>query len=186
MLFIGAGTLVTLLFVHANSAIDVSVSIVSDPLAIHIIAKPEKRIPSSNNDSTVLTLEVRPVGSSSPLDTNVVTTSSGGTYSGVTFTILPGVYDITAKGYSHLRRKKSNVTLTADTTIDFTDGGTDNLLSGDVNSTDGDNKVNGIDLTLLVAGLNSANVRLDLNRDGRVNGIDLTNAVTNLILTGDS
>jgi hypothetical protein len=100
--------------------------------------------------------------------------------------VTPGTYDVTAKGYSHLRRKKSSVALSDNITIDFTDASTNKLLSGDVNSTNGDNKVNGIDLSLIVAGLLGSSERLDLNRDGQVNGIDLTNAVANLNVTGDS
>jgi hypothetical protein len=99
--------------------------------------------------------------------------------------ISPGTYDVTAKGYSHLRRKKSNVSMSDLFTLDFTDGGANKLLSGDVNSTNGDNKVNGIDLTLIVNNLTGSDERTDLNQDTRVNGIDLTNAVANLNLTGD-
>jgi len=148
--------------------------------SINVIAIPEKRIPSSGNNGTLLTIEVRNVGSTTPLYSQTVTTSSGGAFSGVTFTINPGTYDITAKGYSHLRVKKNNQSLIEGTTIDFTAEGTSPLLSGDVNGSNGDNKVNGIDLTQIVSGLTVFNVRYDLNRDTRVNGIDLTNAVSNL------
>jgi hypothetical protein len=153
---------------------------------VSLAAVPEKRSPSTNNDSTILTIEVRNQGSTVPLETEQVTTTSAGTYSGLTLLVAPGTYDVTAKGYSHLRRKKIAVTLTDGMTIDFTDAGTNPLLSGDVNSTDGDNKVNGIDLSLIVSGLRSSGARLDLNHDGLVNGVDLTNAVSNLNVTGDS
>lgn len=149
-------------------------------LSINIIAIPEKRIPSSGNNGTLLTVEVRNVGGTTPLFSKTIVTSSGGTFSGVTFAIDPGTYDITAKGYSHLRVKKSSESLSNNITIDFSAIGTSPLLSGDVNGATGDNKVNGIDLTQIVSGLTNFNVRYDLNRDTRVNGIDLTNAVSNL------
>lgn len=151
---------------------------------INLIAVPEKRIPTSGNHGTLLTIEVRSPGSTTPLFSQTVVTSSGGTYSGLTVTLGAGTYDITAKGYSHLRVKKTSQSLTNNITIDFTAAGASPLLSGDVNAASGDNKVNGIDLTQVVSGLASYNVRYDLNRDTRVNGIDLTNAVSNLNLTG--
>lgn len=177
------GGLVAMLNTQAQTM--VGLTVVSS-MSINVIAIPEKRIPTTNNNSTRLTVELRSVGSTTPLDSELVITGSGGTYSGVTFQLNPGTYDITAKGYSHLRRKKTSVALTNNSTVDFTDVGTNKLLCGDVNSTNGDNKVNGIDLSLIVAGLTGTSERLDLNRDGIVNGIDLTNSVTNLNVTGDS
>lgn len=164
-----------------------SVTVAGDSIPINLIAIPEKRIPSSGNNSTLLTVEVREQGSTSPVFSQVITTSSGGTYSGLLVTGLnPGTYDVAVKGYSHLRTKKTGVSLVSGATIDFTDSAVNPLFCGDVNSTDGDNKVNGIDLTLIVGGLTGTEVRYDLNRDGVVNGIDLTNAVTNLNDTGDA
>lgn len=171
-----------------SESVNVSIQVFQGSgFTIHLLAKPEKRVPSTDNDSTQLTVEIREPGSTSALHTATVTTSSGGSYSGLVLTSLDeGTYDITAKGYSHLRLKKSSVALSTGSVIDFTDVGSNPLLSGDVNSGSGDNKVNGIDLTQIVGGLNGSSVRLDLNRDGRVNGIDLTNAVSNLNVIGDS
>ena len=154
---------------------------------INVIGAPEKRVPSSNNDDTRLEIEVRSAGSTTPLFRKIVRTSSGGTFSGLTVTGLSaGTYDITAKGYSHLRKKKASVTLSTGSTVDFTSSGTDKFLTGDVNSSSGDNLVNGIDLTLIIGDLTGSTERYDLNRDSVVNGIDLTNAITNLTQTGDS
>ncbi len=183
LLVMSGGALVAMIGANAQTMVGITV-VGSFP--INLIAIPEKRIPASGNNSTLLTIEVRAVSSTTPLVSTVVNTGSGGTYSGLTLQLSPGTYDITAKGYSHLRRLKSSVALSNNVTVDFTDAGTNKLLSGDVNSTDGDNKVNGIDLSLIVAGLLGNSVRLDLNRDGLANGIDLTNAVTNLNITGDS
>lgn len=172
----------------ASESVNISLTVVGSGsgVSIDIIAIPEKRVPLTGNNSTLLTIEVRDPGETSPRFTETVVTGSGGTYSGMLLTGLSaGTYDITAKGYSHLRIKKSGVNITDGETIDFSNGGTVTLPSGDVNSTNGDNKVNGIDLTLIVSDLNGVIVRYDLNRDGRVNGIDLTNAVTNLNDLGD-
>lgn len=158
-----------------------SVSVTAD-----IVAKPEKRIPSTGNDSTLLTVEVRTAGTDDVRYATGVVTQNDGTYPDLTLDVGIGTYDIAAKGYSHLRRTLTNVQLADGVEIDFTDGGDDPLLSGDVNGSEGDNKVNGIDLTLIVGDLTSDDERTDLNRDGLVNGIDLTNAVANLNVTGDS
>lgn len=151
---------------------------------LNLVAIPEKRVPASGNNGTLLTVEVRNPGSTTPLVSQTVVTSSGGAFTGLTIPLAPGTYDITAKGYSHLRVKKTNQSLAHNVSIDFTAAGTSPLLSGDVNGANGDNKVNGIDLTQIVSGLTAFNVRYDLNRDTRVNGIDLTNAVSNLNQTG--
>lgn len=183
------GLLSSLTFVSASDSAETSVQFVvtgSGGFAINFIAIPEKRVPSTGNNGTLLTVEVRTPGETTPLFSETVVTGSGGTYSGMVVTLSPGTYDITAKGYSHLRVKKSSQSLTNGITIDFTAAGVSPLLSGDVNGTTGDNKVNGIDLTQIVSGLTSYHVRYDLNRDTRVNGIDLTNAVSNLNVTGAS
>ena len=172
---------------QASTSVTVGVTVSGQAIPVHLVAIPEKRVPSTGNNGTLLTVEVRETGTTSPIFSETVLTSSGGTYSGLLLTGLnAGTYDVTAKGYSHLRLKKANVAVSSGVTIDFTNAGADPLLCGDVNSTAGDNKVNGIDLTLIVGGLNGPDTRLDLNRDGRVNGIDLTNAVTNLNDVGDA
>lgn len=166
----------------------VSLNITNSAVPINVIAIPEKRIPTTGNNSTHLNIEVRQPGSTTDVFSGTVITTANGTYSGINLTNVSngGTYDITAKGYSHLRRKKTNTTITSGGTIDFTSAGASPLLSGDVNGGTGDNKVNGIDLTLIVGGLNGSDERLDLNRDTKVNGIDLTNAVDNINKTGDS
>lgn len=173
----------------ASNGVSVGLTIVSADANIqaNLLAKPEKRIPSTGNDSTRLTIEVRNEGSTSPLFSETVTTSSGGTYTGIVLSGLSaGTYDITAKGYSHLRTKLASFSISSGSTVDFTDSGNDPLLSGDVNSSSGDNVINGIDLTIIINDLTGSTERYDLNRDGLVNGIDLTNAITNLTQTGDS
>jgi hypothetical protein len=155
-------------------------------ISINLIAIPEKRVrlAGQDNSGTLLTVEVRNPGETSPLFSQNVNTSSGGTYSNLALTLGAGTYDLTAKGYSHLRVKKSNVALIEGATVDFTNNKASPLLCGDVNSTNGDNLVNGIDLTVLVSCISGYTTRCDLNRDSVMNGIDLTNAVSNLYQAG--
>ncbi len=170
----------------ATESVVISVEIISHT-SIDVIAIPEKRIPLFGNDSTILTIEVREPGQTTPLYTTEVTTDAYGGYSGALLPgIAPGTYDLTVKGHSHLRLKKSLVSIFEGARVDFSENRTIKLLSGDVNHTHGDNYVNGIDLSLLVSDLLGSTVRYDLNRDGRVNGIDLSNTVANLLVLGDA
>lgn len=155
-------------------------------LTLHMIGIPEKRIPSTGNDSTQFTVEVRGPDSLIAVDTATGTTTAQGAFSGIVLDIEDGTYDFTFKGYSHLRRKLRSITVSTGSVLDFTDDGDDKLLCGDVNGTDGDNEVNGIDLSLMTSALLGSVVRYDVNRDGVVNGIDLTDVVANLNVTGDS
>jgi hypothetical protein len=154
---------------------------------IDIIAVPEKRVPLTGNDDSHVTIEIRNPGGTTPLFSQTVDTDVDGEHGTMNIAgISPGTYDLTAKAYSHLRRKKENVVLGAGlNTVDFTDVGTDKVLCGDVNLVYGDNKVNSLDVTLLVADWFSTDERIDLNQDGQVNSIDMTNMVTNFNLTGD-
>lgn len=180
------GILYSLTFAGAATS-TISFTVISGTgVSINVIAIPEKRVPPTGNNGTILTVEVRSPGLTTPLLSQTITTGSGGTFSGLTLLLDPGTYDLTAKGYSHLRMLKQSVAIAANVTVDFTDSGTSPLLCGDVNATTGDNKVNGIDLTQIVGGLTTYFVRYDLNRDSAVNGIDLTDAVANLNETGAS
>jgi hypothetical protein len=151
---------------------------------INLIAIPEKRarvIAGQNNSGTLLTVEVRDPGTTTALFSGSLVTSSGGTYNGWNVSLSPGTYDITAKGYSHLRTKKSSVVLDTDVTVDFTNNGASPLLCGD---TDENERVNGLDLSLIVGGLATYDLKYDMDRNGVINGLDLTHAVSNINLTG--
>ena len=154
---------------------------------LDFIAVPEKRSPITGNDDSHVTVEVRSPGSTVVLFSQTVDTDIDGEHATLDLVgISPGTYDLTAKAYSHLRRKKENVILGAGiTNLDFTDAGTNKVLCGDVNLVDGDNKVNSLDVTLLVADWFTADERIDLNQDGQVNSIDMTNMVTNFNQVGD-
>jgi len=154
---------------------------------LDFIAVPEKRSPITGNDDSHVTIEVRNPGSTVVLFSQTVDTDTDGEYATLDLTgISPGIYDLTAKAYSHLRRKKSNVNLGSGVNnLDFTDAGTNKVLCGDVNLANGDNKVNSLDVTLLVDDWFTNDERTDLNQDGQVNSIDMTNMVTNFNQVGD-
>lgn len=156
----------------------------SDTL-LGIIVIPEKRVPATGNDDSHVTVEIRNVGNTVPFFSQTIDTNVNGVGQIDIAAIPPGVYDMTAKAYSHLRRLKSSVNLGAVASVDFTDAGTNKVLCGDVNLADGDNKVNSLDVTILVDSWFTINERTDLNQDGEVNSIDITNMITNFNQVGD-
>ena len=161
---------------------------------LQIIAVPEKRIPnidfdSIENKSSLLTLKVYSVGAERIAANVVFSTSSSSNDAGKWFKILESVssgnYDITVKGYSHLARLASNINLDKFIQVDFTNNGQNPLYSGDINMDSGDNKINALDISILVNNFSTGNVRSDLNQDGVVNSIDISNLLTNFNVTGD-
>jgi hypothetical protein len=152
-------------------------------------ALPEMRIPPIGNFDTHLTIEVRNPGETIPLFSQAIDTNNDGFYSNLLLAgISPGVYDLTAKGYSHLRDKEENVNLVAGSNfVDFSNGERDYLLAGDVNGINGDNLVNSIDIAIEVIKLDeTSNIeREDLNQDSIVNSVDLAITIKNLDLWGD-
>jgi len=156
---------------------------------LNLKALPEMRVPPTYNFWTRLTVEVRNPGETTPQFFQIIDTDNNGQYSSLTLAgISPGTYDITVKGYSHLRDKEENVVLTAGSNfVDFSNGETDYLLAGDVNGINGDNLINSIDIAVEVIKLDqSVDIeREDLNLDGIVNSLDLAITIKNLDIWGD-
>jgi hypothetical protein len=155
---------------------------------IKIIAWPQKRIPKTGNWDTHNTLEVRYPGETESLYTTKFDTDEQGVYFGVDLlsNVGEGVYDVTIKGYSHLRFKKYNVQVDADLEeIDFTAGGTDFLLAGDTDGTDGDNFVNALDISKIVDQMYTDDERCDLNQEFIVNALDIAITIDNMYVWGD-
>lgn len=186
----------SLLYADNNSQVLGTSASVYDPRGpnLQIIAVPEKRIPnvdfdSVENKASLLTLKIYPFGLER-IDANLVystTTNSNDAakWFEVLQTVSSGNYDITVKGYSHLARLASNINLDKFIQVDFTNNGQTPLYSGDINMDSGDNKVNALDISILVNNFSTSNVRSDLNQDGVVNSIDISNLLTNFNLVGD-
>ena len=118
--------------------------------------------------------------------------------------INPGTYDIAIKGHQHLTKKLDNVNLAGGhlvlnfSQVDYTSTtkGSEILLAGDINGTMsstadmGDDKINALDLTTVLASFNaddpSGNAeRANINQDTKVNALDLTTVLKNFNLLGD-
>lgn len=165
--------------------------------SIGITAIPEKRITNVsaeqiNNKSTTGIFKIFPVNSDRTNPENIilsfsVTTNDDGKLLYHILEELPSnTYDISLKGYSHLTRVLRGVTISGGhTNLDFTSNGTNQLLSGDINLTNGDDEINALDVSVLVGAWNTNNTRFDLNQDEEVNSIDISNLLANFNLTGD-
>ena len=95
------------------------------------------------------------------------------------------VGDAIYKTKKHLAKRIYDVHMNGSVELDFTDGGEEYLKAGDINSEYGDNKINALDMSILVNDWNKAVVRADLNNDEEVNSLDSSILLANFNLTGD-
>ncbi len=132
---------------------------------------------------TPVTVQIRPVGSVNPVDTQVVMLDALGNFSLVTH-VPSGTYDVAVKGSHWLRKKIGNVAISPAglSGLSFT------LVNGDVN---GDNAVTLGDFTQLRSAFGSSpgdanwNPNADLNGSGSVSLADFTILRSNFGISGD-
>ena len=185
--------------VNAAAVVTTSV-VIFNPFGVtaKIIAIPERRIANIGANifnKSVLNgvLTIYPTGADrSDPNTILFTTSTiatgdtGETSDNVTLTGLQdGVYDVVFKDDAHLARLISNVVMTNGVELDFTENGQLPLYAGDINLTTGDNKVNALDMSVLVNNWGSSERRPDLNQDTEVNALDAGTVLDNFNLVGD-
>ncbi len=186
------------IFVNASENQVPSRVVIINPLGadIGIKAVPEKRIPNIDarvlNRSSFVTVKLFSAGADRTDPDNVVTstivqTNDAGTYEGVwTLVGIPqGQYDATAKTNAHLTRLLPDVDVVNFAELDFTSDGTNPLKSGDINLEMGDDKVNALDISILVNNWGQNHDRADLNKDDVVNSLDASNLITNFNQLGD-
>jgi len=155
---------------------------------LYLRAIPEKRLPASGNNSTVLRVKMYEAGTSNLVLDKTVTTSDNGYDNSISLSglALPADFDFLIKGYSHLQHRKNSVTVSGDgELVDFSEGETVYEKAGDINGADGDNYVNGLDLSVLANHIYTDDYKSDLNQDKLVNGIEFAIAITNLFKWGD-
>lgn len=157
-------------------------------LFLYLRAVPEKRLPPIGNNSTILRVKIFDSASGELLLDETTTTDKDGYDSGISLeeVSLPGQFDFLVKGYSHLNYRKDNIVINSSgELVDLSEEETVFLKAGDVNGTDGDNYVNGLDLSILGNHIYTDDYRNDLNQDKLVNGLEFSIAVTNLYQWGD-
>jgi len=145
--------------------------IASPPQSIYVTSEIVKGTVTLQNYSASsygvpVSVQIRNVGSTTPLDSQTVTLDANGNFQMAT-TVAPGSYDITAKGSHWLRAKLTNQTLTSTglTGLAFS------LINGDIN---GDNTISLADFGLLKLAYGSVpsssnwNPNADLDGNGSV------------------
>ena len=122
---------------------------------------------------------------------DTVTTDNYGNYSGLTLSgVTPGIYSVYVKPVGYLRRGIREVPLsTGANHVDFSNGGNDKLVAGDIDVKGGDNLVNGLDYGVwrrdwCPTGGCPGSIA-DFNRDGVVNAIDYTHIYNSWFEEGD-
>jgi WD40 repeat protein len=135
---------------------------------------------SGHQSNIPVIIEIRPPGSTQPEEAHVVRLDEQGNY--LFGTNLTGDYDVSAKASHWLRQTVPQVSITGETTVNFT------LLNGDI---DGDNEVTLFDFGRLVAAFGSMpgdsnwNPDADLDGDDEVTLFDFGILVRNFGLMGD-
>jgi len=171
-------------------------------------ATPEKRVGASEtNDETTFFLTFKnPLTHGLVYTTGLYDTANDGTYL-APITVLPGVsngtYDIGFKGKAHLTKILRGIDLPSGlTNLNFTQDdnsiskGSIRLIAGDINgdgatpATMGDDVINSVDLSAMIANLDADDptgngIRANLNQDPVVNAVDLSLMISNLDKEGD-
>lgn len=166
--------------------------------SIDLRAVPEKRIANVtaeriNNRATSFRLSVYAEGADRTDDNNriytttTVWTDDNGRNTEILIDNLTTTtaHDFIVKSYAHLSKLLASKVPGNHIVLDFTDSGNAPLLSGDINSTEGDNKINAIDIGLLVDQWGNDHARADLNQDDVVNSIDISNLLNNFNEVGE-
>lgn len=152
---------------------------------INLKVYPEKRIPPTGNWQNQNLVEIRNVGSTNPLISQIVNMDANGdgTLNSVDSNLVgSGNYDFAIKGYSHLRKIYTATLGPNQISLNFTGPGNE-LLAGDTSVIE-DNFINSLDLSTISINLYTSDLKNDLNRDGVVNSLDLSNLSYNLYLAG--
>jgi hypothetical protein len=160
-----------------------------EDLYLNLRAVPEKRLPSTGNNGTILQVKIFQTGTADLVLQATTSTdadgydSEGVSLEGITF---PATFDFLIKGYSHLQHRKDGVVFNDGTElIDFSEELKVFEKAGDVNGANGDNYVNGLDLSVLANNIYTDDYRADLNQDKIINGLEFAISVTNLFKWGD-
>ncbi|MEI7604364.1 MAG: hypothetical protein WCJ19_05075 [bacterium] len=171
------------------SATDVQVSARVAGCNFTLIAKPEKRMPRTDNWSTILKVDIYNNSDQSFVGTFTTLTDNFGTSNvdicSLGFTPAPGNYDFLLRGYSHLEKAFLGLSTFnyASNTIDFSSGG-QVLLAGETSNIY-DNKINSLDISTQIRSMYSDDYKNDLNQDSKVNSLDISNTIYNFYMVGD-
>ncbi len=155
-------------------------------VTIGVKAHPEKRVPSANNWGTRGGLNLFDPGNSagSAVYSFTVPTGAGGTGT-VEVELVPGQYESSFKGLSHLTKFLAANLVDDGVQLDFTFGETFDLLAGDVHLSK-DDFINALDLAATAVQMYESDEHADLNADGVVNALDFSIEAINIYQSGET
>jgi hypothetical protein len=176
---------------HQDSTI-VNIDIQDNLCIFNITVKPEKRLPTTNNWGTLLTVEILDlsgfrIGTLQGRSNNFGQATFDICAQGVAMTTNTS-YNFYIRGLSHLRKyyPNVNIVLGAKGANDFSVGGTSKLLLAGETSVIFDNYINSLDLSTQAKNFRRTDdEKDDLNRDGIVNALDISNTAYNFRKVGD-
>lgn len=165
------------------SQVDITADVYSCEL--NIIIYPEKRIPQINNWDTLLDVQI------SNTQNQIASLTAPSNNFGVgtfplclnNYQLTSGNYNFYVRGFSHLRRRYSNVTAfdTQTETLDLRPFG--EMYAGETSAVF-DNYINVLDISTQISNMYTNSIKNDLNQDGYVNTLDISNTITNFYLAG--
>ncbi len=186
----------TLVLANNTDSADLNLVVQDNICIFNILVKPEKRIPSEDNWSTLLSIEVsEPNGPKIATINDVRTDNTGAAEIDICEREIAlennTTYNFYIKGLSHLRKYFSNFSIKLGVSYinDFT-GENKELLAGETSGYF-DNYINSLDLSTQALNFRKTNGAInefeknDLNRDGIVNGLDISNTAFNFRKSGD-
>ncbi len=155
----------------------------------NVIAKPQKRVRIGSNPNLGLNAFLKFINTSiqtSDLSASIAL-SDQGLASYTNREIFSGTYTIGLKGESTLNKNLTLVSVfnnPAPILLDFTVGGTFELIAGDIQS---DNRISSFDIARMLRTYGFAGTQLsDLNKDSRVGAADIALVILNYMKKGDS
>lgn len=154
---------------------------------LRIRARPEKRIPPTNNWDTILDITILNTSNQTLYTTQIETDNSGyGEEETCTkgYIPLPGVFNFRLHGASHLSRMFSGESAFQEngSILDVTTGG--RLLMAGETSRSFNNFINILDISNQLTKLYTNDYFSDLNQDGIVNSLDLSITAYNFYQSG--
>lgn len=149
---------------------------------------PEKRLPSINNWSTIVDVELRSCSTNQTVHRfqQITTNNAGiGTINVSNLSVRGDNYTAVIRGASHLNKKFSCYHFNNQNVFMDLTTGNSTLLAGEI-SNKYDNYINALDISVLIKNFYSSDYYSDLNQDGKVNSLDSSIQLINLYKNGDN
>ncbi|MFH0863556.1 MAG: cohesin domain-containing protein [Candidatus Gottesmanbacteria bacterium] len=167
-----------------------NISVLSNLLSTTTISRPSlgfqlkfQGITTQKSGSKTITLLLKQGSTTKYTFNPSVSNNTAGLYSATIANIDPGTYDVYIKGWVHLQKKFTNITLSPG--LNSQDWSATEMKAGDF---DNNNFINAVDIARVIQDYfpsTPANSPADFNLDGTVNAVDIGYLIGNYFQTGD-